>query len=160
MIVILGIIVMITVPHSIGGHGVITWITVTRVFMGIGIGGDYPLSAAVMADRAGLSRRGPLMALLFAAQGWGGLIGAIVALVVIAYYKGPVDHGNVKTLDGAWRILIGLGLAPALAVLPLRLMLAESTKFKEARKLQACAGWTTSLSFVQAGGRTNFTVLA
>jgi MFS family permease len=151
MMVILGIIVMICAPQSLGGHGVVTWITITRVFMGIGIGGDYPLSAAVMADRAGTSRRGPLMALLFAAQGWGGLVGAICAIIVIACYKGPVDHHNAKTLDGAWRILIGLGLAPALAVLPLRLMLVESTKFKEARKLQARARWTASPSCLQAG---------
>ena len=191
-LVILGLIVMISVPHSLGGHAVVTWVTVTRVIMGMGIGGDYPLSAAVMADRAGMKRRGPLLALVFAAQGWGGVIGAILSVIVVASYKGrvqvcrtlrlqqPAVHvappqcsaalrhapnhalrcanshcsaqelsaamaselharmqgGNVGSLDAAWRILLGIGLAPALAVLPMRLLLKESTRFKEARRLQ------------------------
>ena len=59
--------------------------------MGIGIGGDYPLSAAVIADRAHRTRRGSLIALVFAAQGWGGLVVAIVSCIVVAGYKSPVE---------------------------------------------------------------------
>jgi len=39
--------------------------------MGIGIGGDYPLSAVITSEFASTKSRGRLMTAVFAAQGWG-----------------------------------------------------------------------------------------
>lgn len=61
---------------------------------------------------------------------------AVAAVVVIACYKGPLDHGHTHKLSGAWRILQGLSLIPAFAVLYFRLTLVESTRFTQARALQ------------------------
>jgi PHS family inorganic phosphate transporter-like MFS transporter len=46
--------------------------------MGIGIGGDYPMSAAVVSDRANLRRRGLMLNFIFAMQGWVRLFFTIV----------------------------------------------------------------------------------
>lgn len=136
IIVIVAVIIMIAAPDRIGGHGITIWLTVFRIIMGIGIGGDYPMSASVVSDRAHLKKRGAMMAIIFSNQGWGNFVGAVVAVVVIACYRGPVDAGDVHKLSGAWRIMQGLALIPAFAVLYFRLTLVESTRFTQARAIQ------------------------
>lgn len=39
--------------------------------MGVGIGGDYPLSAIISSEFAATRSRGRLMTAVFASQGWG-----------------------------------------------------------------------------------------
>lgn len=39
--------------------------------MGIGIGGDYPLSAVISSEFSSTKIRGRLMTAVFSAQGWG-----------------------------------------------------------------------------------------
>lgn len=54
--------------HAVGVIGVlIVW----RFITGIGIGGDYPLSAVISSEFSSTRIRGRLMAAVFAAQGWG-----------------------------------------------------------------------------------------
>jgi len=48
---------------------IITW----RFLLGIGIGGDYPLSAVITSEFAAARSRGRLMTAVFAFQGWGNL---------------------------------------------------------------------------------------
>jgi PHS family inorganic phosphate transporter-like MFS transporter len=136
IIVIVAVIFIISAPDKFGGEGVTKWIFGWRVIMGIGIGGDYPMSAAVVSDRSNLQNRGRMLGIIFSNQGWGNLVGAVAAVAVIACYKGPVDHGNLHKLSGAWRILQGLSLIPAFAVLYFRLTLVESTRFTQARAIQ------------------------
>jgi len=54
----LATIMIIAVPNYLSHHAIFTWITCFRVLLGIGIGGDYPMSASVVSDRAVLNRRG------------------------------------------------------------------------------------------------------
>lgn len=42
-----------------------------RFVMGIGIGGDYPVSAVIASEFASSGARGRLMTAVFAAQAWG-----------------------------------------------------------------------------------------
>ncbi|KDN52241.1 putative PHO84-inorganic phosphate permease [Tilletiaria anomala UBC 951] len=136
IIVIVAIIIMISAPNYLGPDGVTKWIFGWRLVMGIGIGGDYPMSAAVVSDRAHLKKRGFLLSWIFSNQGWGNLVGAVVAVVVIAAYRGPVVAGDYARLTGAWRVMQGLALVPAFAVLYFRLTLVESTRFTQARRIQ------------------------
>ncbi|GAK62670.1 MFS general substrate transporter [Moesziomyces antarcticus] len=136
VIVIVAVILQISAPDSIGGHGITIWLAVLRFVMGIGIGGDYPMSATIVADRSSLKNRGFLLSWIFSNQGWGNLVGALFAVIVIAGYRHYVDAGQVHKLSGAWRILQGLTLIPAFIVLYFRLTLVESTRFTQARKLQ------------------------
>ncbi|KAI9629530.1 hypothetical protein KEM48_012877 [Puccinia striiformis f. sp. tritici PST-130] len=78
---ILGTILTISAPNSLGPQGVFIWMTIMRILMGIGIGGDYPMSASVVSDRANINRRGLLLTFTFAMQGWGNLAGAIVCIL-------------------------------------------------------------------------------
>ncbi|TIA98274.1 hypothetical protein E3P88_00916 [Wallemia ichthyophaga] len=134
MIVIVSTIFLIS-PPSVGEHGfsgvdLFTWITVFRVTMGIGIGGDYPMSASVVSDRANLRRRGTLLAFIFAAQGWGQFGASIVTLIVLACFQtGIQEHGNVGQFNACFRICFGVILVPAFITLWHRLRLPESTKF-------------------------------
>ena len=41
--------------------------------MGVGIGGDYPLSAVISSEFASTRIRGRMMTAVFASQGWGNL---------------------------------------------------------------------------------------
>lgn len=50
---------------------VIGVLIVWRFVMGLGIGGDYPLSAVITSEFASTRTRGRLMTAVFAAQGWG-----------------------------------------------------------------------------------------
>ena len=136
IIVIVAVILIIAAPPSFDGDATTKWIFGWRLIMGIGIGGDYPMSASVVSDRANMKKRGVLLGLIFSNQGWGNFAGAIVAIVVIAAYKGPVEAGDYHKLSGAWRIMQGLALVPAFAVLYFRLTLVEATRFTQARKIQ------------------------
>lgn len=136
IVTIIGVIMVISAPDYLGGSGVTKWIFGFRVLMGIGIGGDYPMSAAVVSDRANLKSRGKLLAIIFSNQGWGNLSGAVISVIVIACYKSSVLAGDTHKLSGAWRIMQGLALIPAFAVLYFRLTLVESTRFTQARAIQ------------------------
>jgi PHS family inorganic phosphate transporter-like MFS transporter len=48
---------------------IMTW----RFILGVGIGGDYPLSAVISSEFAATRSRGRLMTAVFAFQGWGNL---------------------------------------------------------------------------------------
>lgn len=54
--------------HAVGIIGVLV---VWRFIMGIGIGGDYPLSAVISSEFASTHIRGRMMTAVFANQGWG-----------------------------------------------------------------------------------------
>ena len=67
----IGLILAISLPESISSAtGKMIWLFFWRVLMGIGIGGDYPMSASIMAERAHLKRRGQLLGWIFSNQGW------------------------------------------------------------------------------------------
>ena len=93
------------------------------------------MSASVMTDRANLRRRGTLLAYIFANQGWGSFVGALVFIIVMACYKGTMEAGHTSKVDGAWRIVVGVSLVPAFATLYQRLTLPEAKRFKEAQML-------------------------
>src|SRR5487761_1804188 len=96
------------------------WLVIFRLVLGIGIGGDYPVSAVLASEYANRDRRGMLVSLVFSAQAAGLVIGPVVALVLLA---SGVSH------DLAWRIMLGLGAIPALSVVYLRSRMPESPRF-------------------------------
>ncbi|KAJ7716743.1 major facilitator superfamily domain-containing protein [Mycena maculata] len=130
MVTTVATIIIIAGPLSLG-KGLFTYITVFRVLMGIGIGGDYPMSASVVADRANLRRRGTMVTFIFAMQGWGSFIGGIVFIVLLAIYKKGVElHHHTSQLNSVWRIYTGLILIPAIITIVQRMMMTESTRMK------------------------------
>jgi len=72
IIAIVGIILLISVPNHMPGptKNKFWYIFGMRVLMGIGIGGDYPMSAAIVAERTSLRNRGRMLGWIFSNQGW------------------------------------------------------------------------------------------
>ena len=97
------------------------WLLLFRVILGIGIGGDYPMSAVLMSEYANAKKRGALTSLVFGMQGLGLAFGPVVALTLEASGLPP---------DSIWRIMLGLGALPPLAVLYLRRSMPESPRYK------------------------------
>ncbi|KZT59377.1 MFS general substrate transporter [Calocera cornea HHB12733] len=135
MIIIVATILCISAPSSVGGDGVLVWLSVWRIILGIGVGADYPMSASVTGDRALIRKRGTMLCYIFANQGWGSFVGSIVTMVVLACYKGVLDNddpANWSKTDGVWRIIVGLALIPAFGTLYQRLTLPESIRYTRA----------------------------
>jgi PHS family inorganic phosphate transporter-like MFS transporter len=69
------IVITSTFAQAIAGSGhavnIVGVLTCLRFIMGIGIGGDYPLSAVIASEFASTRSRGRLMTAVFASQGWG-----------------------------------------------------------------------------------------
>jgi MFS transporter, PHS family, inorganic phosphate transporter len=93
---------MLTRPagHISPGSALI-WLSVFRIILGIGVGGDYPMSASVTTDRANLRKRGTMLAYIIANQGWGSLVGSLATLVTLACYKHVMnDKAETSKVDG------------------------------------------------------------
>ncbi|ARM75633.1 MFS transporter [Acidianus manzaensis] len=95
------------------------WLIIFRMIMGLGIGGDYPISATIMSEYANTKDRGKLIALVFANQGIGSL--AAVAVGAISAFSLPPDI--------AWRVMAGVGAIPAATVIYLRRKVPETPRY-------------------------------
>ena len=96
------------------------FLLVCRVILGIGIGGDYPVSATIMSEYSGKQSRGRMVGLVFAMQGLGLIFGPLFASILLA--SGISDNY-------VWRILLGFGAIPGLAVFYLRRQIHETPRF-------------------------------
>ena len=97
------------------------WLLVFRFILGIGVGGDYPMSAVLMGEYSNIKSRGKLVGLVFAMQALGTVAGYVVALALLAANVNP---------DIAWRLMLGLGAIPAGAVVYLRRKMPESPRYR------------------------------
>lgn len=113
-------------------------LTFYRIVMGIGIGGDYPLSSIISSEFATTKWRGAIMGAVFANQAFGQILAGVVAMVLIVAYKGQLIDAATGAECGAacrlacdqmWRILIGFGAIPGLACLYFRLTIPESPRY-------------------------------
>ncbi|CAG8685971.1 25495_t:CDS:2 [Dentiscutata erythropus] len=100
-----------------------------RLILGIGIGGDYPLSAVITSEFATTSRRGAMMAAVFAMQGIGILVAAIVSTITIAAFHSTITPTDFSHIDYVWRIVTGVGAIPGVVALYFRLTIPETPRF-------------------------------
>ena len=109
-----------------------------RFILGIGIGGDYPLSSVLTSEYASKDRRGAMIAVVFGMQGIGMLVSALVALIFLSILKEPISDDRVN-IDFLWRICLGVGVIPAMLALYFRVTIKESPRYsqlRQARELQ------------------------
>jgi PHS family inorganic phosphate transporter-like MFS transporter len=99
----------------------LVWLVAFRALLGIGIGGDYPVSAVIMSEYANVKDRGRLVATVFSMQAAGLIVGPVVGIALVASGVGD---------DVVWRLLFGVGAIPAAAVIYLRRTLPESPRFQ------------------------------
>jgi MFS family permease len=108
-------------------------LTAARFVLGLGIGGDYPVSAVLMSEYANRDDRGRLVGLVFSMQALGLVVGPLVALGLLESHVGD---------ELTWRLLLAFGALPAAGVIYLRSKIPESPRFQAAmrgRALQAAA---------------------
>lgn len=91
-----------------------------RFVLGVGVGGDYPVSATLMSEYSNRKDRGKLVSSVFAMQGFGLLSGALVALICLWLHL-PANL--------VWRIPLAVGAVPAIAVIYARRKVAETPRF-------------------------------
>ena len=98
----------------------VLFLLIFRFILGLGIGGDYPVSATLMSEYANRRDRGKLITMVFSMQGLGLILGPLVAIVLLL---AGINH------DLIWRIMLALGAVPALATFYLRRQIAETPRF-------------------------------
>lgn len=98
----------------------ILWLLFFRFVLGLGIGGDYPVSATLMSEYSNRYDRGKLITLVFSTQALGLIVGPLLTVLLLV---------SGVNLDLTWRILLGVGAIPALATFWLRRQIAESPRF-------------------------------
>ncbi|KAK4771089.1 hypothetical protein SAY87_031621 [Trapa incisa] len=104
-----------------------------RFLLGLGIGGDYPLSATIMSEFANKATRGAFIAAVFSMQGFGILASSVVTMAICGALDGvskarPEDETPIAA-DIAWRVLLMLGAVPAAATFYWRMMMPETARY-------------------------------
>lgn len=105
-----------------------------RFLLGVGIGGDYPLSATIMSEFANKKTRGAFIAAVFSMQGFGILFSSMLTMTVCAIFdratNASKDHKTHKmAADLAWRIIFMLGAVPAVITYYWRMMMPETARY-------------------------------
>ncbi|CAL9028448.1 unnamed protein product [Prunus brigantina] len=103
-----------------------------RFLLGVGIGGDYPLSATIMSEFANKRTRGSFIAAVFSMQGFGILASSIVTMVVCGIFQGashPKRNETPSEADIAWRLILMLGAIPAAMTYYWRMMMPETARY-------------------------------
>ena len=97
-----------------------------RFCLGMGVGGDYPLSATLMSEYASKHNRGAMVAAVFAMQGIGYLFASAVAIIFSAIWMRAQDTANP---DHLWRLILSFGCIPTAATIYARLSLPETPRY-------------------------------
>jgi PHS family inorganic phosphate transporter-like MFS transporter len=150
------IIIVGTVGQTLVGnaHSVSFWAVITfwRVLVGIGIGGDYPLSSVITAEFATTRHRGAMMSAVFAMQGIGQVSAALVGLITTAAYKSAIQYDS-GYLDNVWRIVVGVGAIPACGALYYRLTIPETPRYTIDVENKIEQGANDARAFITTGAR-------
>uniref|UniRef100_A0A3Q7J0V2 Major facilitator superfamily (MFS) profile domain-containing protein n=1 Tax=Solanum lycopersicum TaxID=4081 RepID=A0A3Q7J0V2_SOLLC len=107
-----------------------------RFWLGFGIGGNYPHSATIMSEYANKNPMGAFIAVVFAIQGFGILIGGIFAIIISV----------------AWRIILMAGSFPALLTYYRRMKMPKTARYTalvSKNVKQAIAGMEDSQNLFQ-----------
>lgn len=133
------IIVFCTITSSLAantaspnGLTVIGMLIFWRFLLGVGIGGDYPLSAIITSEFANTKNRGAMIAAVFAMQGFGILTGSLVSLLVLFSFSNSItssDPLSYLQIDHIWRIIVAFGAVPGLLAIYFRMTIPESPRF-------------------------------
>lgn len=106
----------------------------------MGIGADYPLSAVITAEFAPRKHRARMMSWVFFAQPMGQLLANVLSLAAVEGYKPYITNTEracatedvecFRAVDRLWRLVVGIGIIPAVLALAFRFTIPESPRFK------------------------------
>jgi PHS family inorganic phosphate transporter-like MFS transporter len=145
------VIIVATVGVAMAADGasnsmsLVGWLISWRFLMGLGIGGDYPLSAVITSEFAPTRSRARMLATVFYMQPCGYLTATLVSVIALVGNKSriptaiPKDLGSVKSctddemcrraVDSVWRWVIGIGAVPAAVAIFFRFTIPESPRY-------------------------------
>ncbi|CAN6197575.1 unnamed protein product [Urochloa humidicola] len=116
--------------------GVIATLCFFRFWLGVGIGGDYPLSATIVAEYASKRARGAFVSAVFAMEGFGVLAGCLVTVAASTAlsgasppYEADPDASAPPRADYAWRIVLMAGALPACLTYYWRMCMPETARY-------------------------------
>mmetsp|Transcript_51154 Transcript_51154/g.121567 ORF Transcript_51154/g.121567 Transcript_51154/m.121567 type:complete len:461 (-) Transcript_51154:207-1589(-) len=120
-------------------------LTICRFCLGIGVGGEYPLVAAVTSETAhSVNDRGWYMAIVLSMQGFGMLLSSLLAIGAL--------QAEIN-LEATWRLLLAFGAVPSLVAFFMRWHMHESEAFEKAATGGANST-SNSLSIIRRHWRT------
>ncbi|KAH5621415.1 hypothetical protein HBI23_240340 [Parastagonospora nodorum] len=115
------------------------WLITWRAIMGVGIGADCPLSAVITAEFAPRRYRARMLSWVFFAQPVGQLLANVLSLAAVEAYKPwierslhyckPDDDECFRAIDRLWRLVVGIGIVPAVIALIFRFTIPESPRY-------------------------------
>lgn len=105
------------------------WLISWRTVVGIGVGGDYPLSAVITSELSPTKHRATMMASVFFMQPLGQILGNVVSLIVIAICRNNGSSNLTRTFDQMWRWIIGIGVLPGVIGVLFRVAIPETPRF-------------------------------
>ncbi|GLU00098.1 hypothetical protein SLE2022_174920 [Rubroshorea leprosula] len=103
-----------------------------RFLLGLGIGGDYPLSATIMSEFANKRTRGAFIAAVFSMQGFGILASSAMTMVICSIFQKGSHASKDYTPDAAdisWRLILMMGGVPAALTYYWRMLMPETARF-------------------------------
>ena len=109
--------------HELGPLSLFVVLATARFVLGVGVGGEYPLSATVSSEASvATAGRGRRVSLVFSMQGVGLVLAPAVILVLLAALP-TAEYG------WTWRLALALGGLPGLCMLYFRFRMKETAAF-------------------------------
>lgn len=121
--VILGAVGSALVQGGREDGGIYVQLTIFRFILGVGVGGEYPLSATVSSESTKTAERGSAVSNVFAMQGWGNVTAGLLSWALLA--------AGVE-LEIVWRVCLGFGAVPGLLTVYWRWCMEETEAFQKA----------------------------
>lgn len=107
---------------NIGPFSIFYVLAIFRLILGIGIGGEYPLSATIAHETAKKGERSRKTATIFSMQGLGILLASVMGYIFVI---------TLPSLDYAWRASLGFAAIPGVAMFFFRIKMEETPDFKQ-----------------------------
>ncbi|MGC8609357.1 MAG: MFS transporter [Thermoplasmata archaeon] len=107
-----------------------SWLLISRIVLGIGIGGDYVLSPVIMAENSNARDRGKLMVFTFPIMAAFGAMLAAFVDQVSSMFLAPAE---------VWRVVLAFGGFPALLIIYFRRKIPETARYSARVKGDATA---------------------
>ena len=132
------IFVAVTSEGALRGTHRLAWFVTWRFIMGIGIGGDYPLSAVITAEFAPRKHRGRMLATVFFMQPIGAMCANLTSVIVVLILRHRIPEGTtmqscsgdcIAAVDSMWRWIVGIGAVPPAFAILLRWWIPESPRY-------------------------------
>jgi len=120
----------------------VTFLLVCRVFLGLGVGGEWASGEVLVAEKWPREHRGKVIGMVQSGWGIGYILAAILATLIIPNFKEGVSYTipifgiTLDGLDMGWRLLFLVGVLPAFLVFYIRRHVDEPDVWKKTKELR------------------------